>query len=256
MPLKPFYCNGDDEDPCDTDPFSEECNPGGGDDEGGGGDNGGGDDGGGPPPCYDCPPPAVVIDSTQSIVNNMTNACLNGVFSKILGGHSQFSTMLKQLGADPNINFVFTEAPSFDDAGQPVFAKTRTYGSGQYKTFEIKFNLSRIHNSAQEFLAETILHEIMHAFMDSKNPNLSELEQHQNMYTQGYIDLEITALQNMFPSLSNAAATKLVIGGYDDIKENNRVLYDQILAARNVTEIDVQNTNNDYRHGATGTKCQ
>jgi len=218
-----------------------------------------------PPDCYSCtcsplgcdpPPPANPVDSTKNIVDSLHNHCLDAALNMIKNPAltNSISTLLKTMGINDNFTVIFAEVLSFPPHKNQV-ANTSMTRSGPYTTLNLTFSLSQMQNSSQEYKVETMLHEIIHAHMNTLNPHLTELEQHELMYSQGYLDMEIAALREIFPSLSLADATSIIIGGYGDLQQKNNALFQQILTAKGLTENGVKETNDDYRHGAKGKHC-
>jgi hypothetical protein len=65
----------------------------------------------------------------------------------------------------------------------------------------------------------------------------------------------VTALQQVFPNLTTVNAECLVLGGFQNVQEAQPATFAQALTNLGLTATQVQNTNNSYKAGQTGTAC-
>ena len=107
------------------------------------------------------------------------------------------------------------------------------------------------------FLA--VLHEIYHAYLDAQdglpfNPE-TDLEPSHEYMMQHYTDDIAAALKTMFPSLDDATATALALGGYGDVQNINPTFWNTTLSNNHVTNAQVTHVNTYYENGSEGTLC-
>lgn len=238
----------------------------------GGGSSGGG--GGRPTPTRQ-----PLVD--DSISDNLENPCYSLVLSNLRekGLANKISTMLNTLfGKTDKINVSFFTATStnisFTELGHADAHKDKVTGV-IYASIHLNDNL--LHNAPQELIAEVLLHEILHAYMDAEyldwkanNPNptppdpsrpapsppfpYDELAQHEIM-AQSYIDDMRRALIELFPTLSARDANAMILSGLQVVENGNTVDFSQLLKDYELTKDQITDTMDKYLHGNGGTKC-
>jgi hypothetical protein len=200
------------------------------------------------------------LSALNDITNNTTSPCLNQIINTLGNGH--ISTDLTNMfwnnfQTSDVANLTFSQADLTTqigtDAAQTSDTQVTTNGI-TYNNIDVIFNNSAIQNASNEYLAETVMHEIYHAYLDANTNIKTMLAQHLTM-AQNYVNSEVQTLQALFPTLSTHDADCLVIGGYGDIQNNDQTAMSAILAAYNLTANDVANTNNNYKNGTAGTRC-
>jgi hypothetical protein len=207
------------------------------------------------PPTEPCPPTKTVITPVSSAVNtitdSVTNPCLKAIIDNLTNNNTiqtdVTSILRNTFGVNDQVNLTFDQAtlPGTEDAST---------GGGQKDQFEITFNTSQITNASKEFLLETTMHEIFHAYLD-ENPTVNAgFSQHAYMITN-YVNTEVQTLQTVFPNLSTHDAECLVLGGFGVLQQNNPTVFNAALAQYNLSASDVQSTNNSYQSGSSGTHC-
>ncbi len=192
-----------------------------------------------------------IID-VEYITNNVTNLCLSTIITNLTTSGSlnnNVTSMLRNtFGTSDQVNINFSDVASLS-SGAPA----ETSGSS-LNNLDVVFIKSQLANASQEYLAETAIHEIYHAYL-FVNPTIKgNLSQHLYM-AQNYVNSEVSALQQQFPSLSLHDAQCLAIAGYGELQQNDPNAFNTILSTYGFTANDVSNTNNNYKAGNTGTHC-
>jgi SprT-like family len=129
------------------------------------------------------------------------------VFSEVKSKTLQntVSKMLNKLfGSTDVINLDILEG----NLSAGVDADTRNAGSsGGFQRVEVTLNTSELQNASKEFIASTILHEIIHGVFLIKNKN-PLIDDHNEMGSY-YISIMADALREMYPAVSSDDATAL-----------------------------------------------
>lgn len=135
-----------------------------------------------------------------SVNNLFTTPCfstvLNEVQSKTL--QNTISRILKNtFGKSDKLNIDFTEANLHDtrDADEG-------YGSisGEYKNLRITLNTPQLATASKEYIAATIMHEVLHAYFKALNVN-PLMEDHNEMGLL-YVDEMAAGIREVYPSIS------------------------------------------------------
>jgi hypothetical protein len=190
---------------------------------------------------------------SYDIIDSVKNPCLKAIVDS-LGRqstlNSQVTNMLRNtFGSGNEVNINFKEAVLTGN-----YANADAITNGSQANLDVTFNTSQLSSGSKEYLAETAMHEIYHAYLYVNPSVLINMSGHLYM-AQNYVTSEVSALQQMFPTLSNHDATCLVIAGYGDLQQNNPSAFSSILSAYNLTVNDVANTNNNFKSGTSGTHC-
>jgi len=219
-------------------------------------------DGGYPPPTTTptpCPTTTTttknVLPAVNDITNNVTNSCLKALITQLTSNQTiqtDVTNILRNtFGVNDQVNVTFTQADLTNTTSGKDDATT---DGDQLNNLTVTFNSPVIANASQEYLMETTIHEIYHAYLDV-NPSVNNaLSQHLYMI-QNYVNTEVQTLQKVFPNLSTHDAECLVLGGYGDLQTNNPASYNSAITAYGLSLSDIVNTNNNYKKGSSGTKC-
>ncbi len=175
-----------------------------------------------------------VNDAISRDCKNEITSFVNTVFGNSDKFHLKFS------------DEVFAGADATDDARAstgPILNYTET------KTV-ISFNNGQLGNASKEYIAATILHEVVHAWIDYKFPTpIDNAHQHSLMAGSNRFNLMRSALLEMYPNLPPQDATDLTWGGlYNTIEYVNL----------SPTEKNrIEQTNSDYKNRTNnkGTPC-
>jgi hypothetical protein len=136
-------------------------------------------------------------------------------------------------------------------------AETQGYSNGEGGATPAAFTAlvtvsnSMLATASSEYVAATLYHEFIHAYLDFLGINLNSADaQHESMANMWVGQMQ-SALMNQFPTLSSADAYALAWGGlygtgaFQTLKTNNPSLAASIV-----------NVNYIYKYGGKGTHCQ
>ncbi len=194
--------------------------------------------------------------AVDSVTQNLVNPCFVSVLKTLMGTgmtNAVSNILINVFGTSETLNLTYNQATSI--SGSPTAdAATNPSKSGDYLNITTTLSTSQLANASQEFIAETMFHEAIHAFLDTNSVVASELNQHVTML-QSWVTAEVTALQQVFPNLTTVNAECLVLGGFQNVQEAQPATFAQALTNLGLTATQVQNTNNSYKAGQTGTAC-
>jgi|GEM_PF-5878302 len=214
----------------------------------------GGGDGGMPPPqpCLTQTVTQPEVSSVNTITDSVTNPCLKAVIDNLTNTQTLQTDVTNILrntfGVNDQVNITFDEADLTNtNVGQGAANTT----GAQKNNFVVTFNTPVIKNASKEYLMETTMHEIFHAYLYA-NPSIKgTFTQHQYMIND-YVDSEVITLQQVFPNLSTHDAQCLVLSGYSDL---DQATLNSTIACYGLTANDISTTNNNFKTAAAGTKC-
>lgn len=212
-------------------------------------------DGGGtnpnPNPGTGTTPCPTVTPAVQDIKDSVSNPCLKGLITQLASGgaiQNDVTNMLRNtFGVNDDVNLTFkqeTIAGSTDDATT----------DGQKGDIVITFNTPQIASASQEYMMESTMHEIFHAYLDQNPTVKGNLTQHTYMI-QNYINMEVGALRQYFPNLSVHDAECIALAGYGALQSSNPAAFNAAVSSYNLTTNDITSTNANYKAGTSGTKC-
>jgi hypothetical protein len=203
-------------------------------------------------PCVTAPtkPAPIQAVAVNKITDSVTNACLKALINRLTSDQTiqtDVTTILRNtFGTSDNINVTFDQATL---AGSYATADANT--TGQNNSFTVTFNTPIISGASQEYMLETTMHEIFHAYL-YVNPTIRQgFSQHAYMI-QNYVNTEVATLQKVFPNLSLHDAQCLVLGGYGALDPTT---LNTAIASYGLTLNDVATTNNSYKTSSSGTHC-
>lgn len=206
------------------------------------GDGGGGGGGGENPP------------AVPEIVNNVTDPCIKNNVNNVIGldcKNEITSFINTTFSGSQQYHLQFFDQSTFVGQNPDDEARTSTgpIGSDITQTMTvIRFNNSQLANASQEYIAITILHEAIHAWIDYKFPSpIDNAHQHSLMAGTNRFNLMRSALMEMYPLMSMADATDLTWGGL-----HNTIEFSNLIPAEKARIIQ---TNLDYKSHAKGTPC-
>ncbi|PSL47514.1 hypothetical protein CLV51_102371 [Chitinophaga niastensis] len=214
---------------------------GGGGTDGTGGDgpdySGGGGGGGGASGNY----------SVKDINDKFKTPCFSSTLAEVRNDALQntVSKILNNIfGSSDKLNLDFVEAnlkPGEDgetDGGSV---------SGDYRNLTITLNTTDLKNSSKEYVAATILHEVIHGYFRAVNEN--KLLDHNDMGLF-YIDKMAAGIKEVYPTISNDDATALAWGGVHESYAWSELVRKDPAAAKKILD-----TNTKYKAGTSGIKC-
>lgn len=233
---------------------------GGGFGDGGFGDNGGGGGGNGPRHGdyeehprggggggrrNDNPPPP---DRRSDIINNLPEGCLKKVVDELIQKDckNELSSMINQVfNVSPELDLVIDGRSTFSN---DIDADAATQlGHDGYCKINIDLNINVLLGAAKEYIAATMFHESIHAYLAATS-RMSDLD-HQVM-ADLYISKMIEGIQELHPSISSADAEALAWGGLQET-----AVWSELLISDPVKANLIRQTNNNFRNGDVGNTC-
>lgn len=207
-----------------------------------------------------------LLVNNNDILDNLESPCYSTALSNLkqVGLCNVISDILiGTFGSSDKININFTQSNStvisFSTAAQTTGQRTP---SGLIQ-IQVTLNDNVLKHASQEYVAETMFHEILHGYMDTENllgtpsaqrPTMSEAVQHISM-AQTFVNGERAALQEIFGGLSDRDANAVILGGLISLNTNPNFDFSGLLNTYALTMQDVQNISSAYLAGSTGTKC-
>jgi len=188
------------------------------------------------------------------IENNVINPCIYASTQNAiaLDCRNKISSFINTIYGSSEVNHldfrdgVLQGSSSGDDA----YTVTGSILNGTETKTTITFNNSQLNNSTREYIAATILHEAVHAWIDYQYISPVEAaQQHNLMASTNRFNMMLAALLELFPTMSPQDASDLTWGGLYNtpLFENKPLLEKQRIVNKNL----------DYKnHTAnTGTPC-
>ncbi|MBV7531099.1 hypothetical protein [Chitinophaga sp. sic0106] len=233
------------------------CLGGGGPADGGSGSGGPGEwqelppeegaGGGLPDPSQSVEPPPVVIIAVKdgfkspcfsSTLVQLTMTNLTNAIAQLLRAEYQY---------DRKIDLTFKDS-TFSNGFHDGVTEPRVNESGDQKllTLEVSLNTA-IANGSREYIAATIMHEILHGYFVIEYNRNNNPFSHGQMAGTEFFNKMIGALKELFPNLSTTDANALVWMGLDETPEYSSFSLNE----KNQIESIALN----YRTGLSGTKC-
>jgi hypothetical protein len=208
---------------------------------GGGGPPGGGGSGGGttPPECPPGPeakvstlpgctpgwnPPGTYAFFGVLEINNdsISDPCLLAVIDSIgQTGHTSLLLKLYQTyfgNANDQYRIKYLQDTSLvDSVGNPISGRT-TVGplSNGARQVTITLNPNHLQNASKEFVSTVVLHELVHAYLTIRYPNLTKTQQHQQILNS-FAGSIASSLNELFPALPLSDLYSLGLSGIDEI---------------------------------------
>lgn len=190
----------------------------------------------------DNPPPR------QDIINNLPEGCLKNVVNELIQKDckNELSSMINQIfNASPELDIVIDGRSTFsnDIDGD---ASTQLGGNG-YCRINIDLNTNILPGAAKEYIAATMFHESIHAYL-SATDRMSDLD-HQ-VIAETYISKMVAGIQELYPSISLQDAEALAWGGLQKTSAWAALQSSDPANANMIIQ-----TNNNYRNGQVGNRC-
>ncbi len=183
----------------------------------------------------------------DDINTNITDPCISSVLSAILSKDKQIEMMSyvnKQFGLNEKCNLNIKDVQNLTNTrGEPVAGLAKVIRHKDVLTIEISINYGR--GSSKEFIAATILHEMIHGYIVSQN--IQQNGKEDVLADSKYIGWMSTALISLFPNLSPTDANALALGGLQYTSYFNNLSID--------TQNDCNKINAMHEIGEAGQKC-
>jgi uncharacterized membrane protein YgcG len=152
------------------------------------------------------------------ITNNVSDPCLYDMTESIIGKNvqSKINSLIQNMfngTSTPGLSFISsTEMPGNKPAKSTIVRNQATH---QLLSVTITLNTNMLANASKEYIAASILHEVMHAYLNGLGPT-NESWSHEEMAEIYFEDVH-SALQNMFQNtMSQEDAEALTWGGLEE----------------------------------------
>jgi len=163
-----------------------------------------------------CPPDAI---TPPQVIDSVKNSCLKGMVDSIMSKNikGKIDSMIQGVfGGTQKLNLTFTDQIAMQvatDDGEEF---------GQYDKNNptvligaaIDLNAVTLATSSKEFIAATIMHEALHAYLDSKGIAIGDAQH--DVMAANYVNSMANDLMAMFPGLIKDAAYSLAWGGLEN----------------------------------------
>lgn len=213
------------------------------------GDGDGGEGGGTENPNQ--PPPA------DSIYNEVEDSCLHAITDLAInaGCRTEITNFINNtFASSSNIHLVFGQQEmgfNGDDA-KTTFSIAGTLSNPfESAFFHIDFNSSNntMPEASMEFIAATIFHEAMHAWIDGTTQigTAQNIQGHELMESSFYFNLQVAAIERLCSGISHQDAIDLTWGGLYKTQA--------FLALSPQEQQRIKNKNLDYKWGSLGITC-
>lgn len=183
----------------------------------------------------------------DDIKTNITDPCISSVMNDILSKDKQNEVMSyinREFGLNENCNMNISDVLNLTDskgifvAGNTKFIRT----TGSLRV-NIYININK--NNSKEFIAATILHEMIHGYIFSQNIPQNGIEE--AIANPQYVDWMSASLISLFPNLSLIDANALALGGLEETSYFKSLSKD--------TQDASKITNGRHQAGNEGQKC-
>jgi len=187
-------------------------------------------------------------ERNTDIVNNLPEGCLKYVINELIQKDckNELTTMMNEtFNVSAELDLIIDGRFTFSNE---IDADASTQlGVDGYCKINIDLNMNILPNAAKEYIAATMFHESIHAYL-AANSRMSELD-HQVM-AELYISKMISGIKELYPNISLQDAEALSWGG---LQETSAWASLQISDPMKVDLI--LRTNANYRNGNLGSIC-
>ena len=151
----------------------------------------------------------------EDIKTNITDPCISSVMNDILSKDKQNEVMSyinSEFGLNENCNMNISDALNLTNSkGLRVAGNSIANRINGILTVNISINYGQ--NSSKEFIAATILHEMIHGYIASQNIAQNGMEKEEVIANSEYVGWMSASLISLFPNLSSIDANALALGG-------------------------------------------
>lgn len=165
-------------------------------------------------PCdvVDSPPPS------NDIIDNLTDLCLKAALSKAKNSSVQdtIEKIITKLDKDVHVLVSVTEQEQLFTNGIVVDGKTTNYNfDPNSKVFSCSIILNKevLLNATQEYLVGTIVHEVLHAYLQYEAGSTAQHDNNHETIAKDYVAPVVNFLRTLFPDLDQPNATAIAWGG-------------------------------------------
>jgi len=149
----------------------------------------------------------------DEITTKITDPCISSVMDDIFSNDKQIEVMSyikRQFGLSEKYNLNITDVQNLKNSkGILVAGLASPKRNNGILTVYISINYGK--NSSKEFYAATILHEMIHGYIETQNIAQNGMEE--TIANSKYVDWMSAALISLFPNLSPSEANALALGG-------------------------------------------
>lgn len=186
--------------------------------------------------------------------NNVVDPCLHAMVENAisLDCRNKIATFINNVYSNSQLNHLYfrdaiLQAPHNGDDAYTITAPI--VNMTELKT-TITLNNSQLGSATREYIAATILHEVVHAWIDYKYPvPVENAQQHELMASTARFNIMRNALMEMFPNMSSQDASDLTWGGL-----GSTILFNTLPPAE-ITRIQQVNIAYKNHTNNTGTPC-
>lgn len=195
------------------------------------------------------------------IKNSISQPCLKEIIDKFISSDldNNISQQINRIfNKSDKINLFFREASSDDNldvAGTRVIKKTQ-----EEFDIEIALRIQKVSLWSKEYIAKTIIHEAVHAYLLSIGYKDDQLAQHRTM-VKLFIDWMQQALLEQFPQMPPRDALAVCLVGFADLfsTESDSLIYDEMIVEYGFVRGEIFDTANQYKRvnstNVKGTLC-
>ena len=149
------------------------------------------------------------------ILNNVKDPCLNKMVNVTINQNitTEINEMIQGVFGNPSyLNLTFTDQVPISQPNRDAEEGGNFSSNGDLTSVDIYLKAATLSGSSKEFIAATIMHEALHAFMDYQGINFDK--QHSEMAAK-YLNTMASDLEKMFPGMTDQVAYSLAWGGLE-----------------------------------------
>jgi hypothetical protein len=151
----------------------------------------------------------------DEITTKITDPCISSVMDDILSNDKQsemMSYIKRQFGLNEKFNLNIKDVKNLKNPeGLAVAGHAKVHRDNDNGILTVNISINYGINSSKEFYAATILHEMIHGYIESQN--IAQNEKEETIANSKYVDWMSAALISLFPNLSKSDANALALGG-------------------------------------------
>lgn len=177
------------------------------------------------------------------ITNNLTNPCFIQVLQELQAGNAYglIKKMISDFGQDnSNLNFTINEI--YEEPKTDIHQNEVSYFA-QTNATNISLNLATMKNASKEFIAYTIIHEMIHVYLHK-----TELDDHQDIGTI-YLDPIVKTLVKLYKMDPAKAKLLAQSGTLGSPYYYNTIFFNPPLREKILIVVNNYNNTNNAKHG-------
>lgn len=166
-------------------------------------DTGGGETGLDPDGGDGFPPPAQTPCTVPAIIDSVKNPCLKAMVDSIMSANikGKIDSMIQNVfGGTKTLNLTFTDQKAMvnsTDDGEDIPFYIDPNNPATLVSVSINLNAGTLATSSREFIAATVMHEALHAYLDSKGIAIGDAQH--DVMAANYVTTMASDLMMMFP---------------------------------------------------------